>query len=49
MHGKLELTFKVLGSQNDGSQMMIFDEASDLGSHFSAIPAHKQGLSNRPT
>ena len=42
------LTFKVLGSQNNGTQMVILDEALDLGGYFGAIPSHNQGLSNGP-
>ena len=41
-------TFQILGSQNDGSKMMILDETLDLRSNFGAIPAHKQHLPYRP-
>lgn len=27
---------------------MVFDQGPDLGSHLSSIPAHDQGLTNRP-
>lgn len=41
-------TFEVLGRENNGSKVVVLDQALDLRSYFSAIPAHDQHLANRP-
>lgn len=41
-------TLEILGRQDDGTQVVVLDEALDLWRHLGSIPAHNQGLSNRP-
>lgn len=42
-------TFEVLGRENDGTEVMVFNEAPDLRGHLGAIPPHDQALTNCPT
>ena len=41
-------TLKILGRQDDGTEVVILDEALDLWRHLGSIPTHNQGLSESP-
>jgi hypothetical protein len=51
-HGKKtrrgKVTFEILCRQENGANMMIFNEMTNLRSNFSSIPSHNQHLSNGP-
>jgi hypothetical protein len=51
-HGKgqqrQKTTFEILGRQQNRAEMVVLDEAADLGRDLGAIPSHNQHLANGP-
>jgi hypothetical protein len=43
------LTLKIFGCKDDGTEMMVLDQAANLGGHLGPIPAHDEHLPNGPT
>lgn len=42
-------TLEVLGSEKYGSEMMLFNKASDLWRYLRPVPSHDQSLTNCPS
>lgn len=43
-----KFTFQVLGSQENGTEMVLLDQVADLGRDLRAIPSHNEHLPNSP-
>lgn len=35
-------TFEIFGCENDGTEMVVLNQSSDLGRDFYSIPSHNQ-------
>ena len=47
-HNGIACTFEVLGRKQNCTEVMVFDEVSDVWRHRGAIKAHHEELAQRP-